>query len=757
MASGLFAALTAPPLSPWAERNKPKETVEFPQYPGSHSGLAPLQPPLNPKYYVDVAEDNSTETGPAEPHILDTLFYTEDWQQTRFRGLQVWEAGSLNLLVGHSAGLEISGGHQLCDKPSSASSTQPSLEQWRATQIQVDENSWLPFLRKDRWLDLVNPEPLLGGGRWSVDNPKVWRHVSVAVELANRILNSLLDDRHTMLETVMFGLWTRYRTFPDLDQCQGPHIGKSRIPSNWSVLLSYPYYKALCDRNDRTCRLDFIKDLTKDQWKERLLAMTEKQTWGFSDALDAWAEQYEAYNGMIALNISPIKNLIDPDITVAEHSLLQMNLAVTIVHELFHALMDYRSKGDGSWNEDVARINRMSKSEGIEPYVDFDDLNELGYAMEHRVFGGRLDIGDDANSFPVGPHLMSRHLPYYIEVGRGQDFEQSSIRTTYRIPALHASKMLSREFWEDQTTTRKSDNFFGFNQIFSNASQLVNETPTRSHRAYNRVRIDRRLPAHLHPGEQRLIEHWNSRHQLWQSMRHGWYDTKRSEWEASPWRYRLQREKIKEFNDHFRRKRESRCLRIADYMINLVDWKNGRQSFLDALPPAAEENETHFWVFHAIGLLMRAALPLRTDAVKDAMRSKTARVTLVPSSTAKALSKVDMLLESDEERSWKPTDVFPDPLGKGIEGHQDPEQSDYIDSVGTLITHLGRQGVQVSDTWVGLITSLAESLRAQRQDLKANNPAAHKSMWAKWDIEVPVYNRTLAAWNDYKWGQVTNI
>ncbi|KAI1260997.1 hypothetical protein F5Y18DRAFT_440826 [Xylariaceae sp. FL1019] len=751
MASGLFAALTAPPLSPWAERNNPKETVEFPQYPERHSGLAPLQPLLDPKYYVDLDADNPTETGPLEPHILDVLFYTEDWQQTRFRGLQVWEAASLNLLVGSSAGLEISGGHQFCDKPSSASPNKSSVDHWRATQIHVDAAGFhfsekidgLIWSTQSRYSAVEDGALItLGSGersawRWN------WRTGSSTANAPPTLSNRL--------ETVMFGLWTRYRSFPDLDQCRGPHEGRSRIPSHWSVLLSYPYYKALCDKNNKACRLDFVNDLTKDQWKERLLAMTGKQTWGFSDALDAWAEQYQSYNGMIAINVSPIKSLIDPDITLAEHCLLQMNLAVTIVHELFHALMDHRSKGDASWNEDVARINRMSSSEGVEPFVDFDHINEMGYAMEHRVFGGRLDIGDDANSFPIGPHLMSRHLPYFIEVDRDQDFELSSIRTTHRITALHASRLLSREFWEDQTKSRKSDNFFGFHQIFSNASQLINETPTKSHRVYNRVKIDKRLPAQLHPGEQSLIDHWNSRHQLWRSMRHGWYDTERQEWEASPWRHRLQREKIKEFNGHFRRKREARCLKIADYMINMVNWKNGRQPFLDALPPAVEKNKTHFWIFYAIGLLMRAALPLRTNKVQDATKSKTKRVTLVPSSTANALSKVDMLLESDEERSWKPADVFPDPLDKDLDGHEDPEQGDYINSVGTLITHLGRQGVQVSEPWVGLITSLAETLRAQRQELKAGNPAAHRTMWAKWSFEVPVYNRMLAAWKDDRW------
>lgn len=65
--------------------------------------------------------------------------------------------------------------------------------------IEVDEDSWFPCFKKNRWYGAVAKEPeFLAGSFWSVDDPKVWGELRIILELANRILNALIDDKHIL-------------------------------------------------------------------------------------------------------------------------------------------------------------------------------------------------------------------------------------------------------------------------------------------------------------------------------------------------------------------------------------------------------------------------------------------------------------------------------------------------------------------------------------------------------------------------------
>jgi hypothetical protein len=105
----------------------------------------------------------------------------------------------------------IPGGHQQSDYGPVAAPTAPgakvelrediALQLFHKERVQIDESKWLPFLRKDRWYDLLQARqnPVLGRyGRWSPDNTRVWEVLSISIELANRMFNALIDEKHTM-------------------------------------------------------------------------------------------------------------------------------------------------------------------------------------------------------------------------------------------------------------------------------------------------------------------------------------------------------------------------------------------------------------------------------------------------------------------------------------------------------------------------------------------------------------------------------
>ncbi|KAI0903348.1 hypothetical protein F4823DRAFT_636216 [Ustulina deusta] len=76
-----------------------------------------------------------------------------------------------------------------------ATSDEAGFAVFEFKRIKVDESSWFNFLKRDKWWDLEGRDDKLGV-RWSVDDPKVWAEFSPCLELANRMLNALVDHEH---------------------------------------------------------------------------------------------------------------------------------------------------------------------------------------------------------------------------------------------------------------------------------------------------------------------------------------------------------------------------------------------------------------------------------------------------------------------------------------------------------------------------------------------------------------------------------
>lgn len=65
--------------------------------------------------------------------------------------------------------------------------------------LRVDEDNWFLFFRKDRWwVSSALAEDPPGGQQWSVDDPGVWSVLRLAIELADRIITTLMKERHPL-------------------------------------------------------------------------------------------------------------------------------------------------------------------------------------------------------------------------------------------------------------------------------------------------------------------------------------------------------------------------------------------------------------------------------------------------------------------------------------------------------------------------------------------------------------------------------
>jgi hypothetical protein len=200
----------------------------------NHSALAPTLPRIDDPIYYDQEPILAADKLPPSNTDLDTLFWSEATQRGELGGVETWQVAALNRHLRFSPATGyVSGGHRPIDRavaglpfnfgtlnlgaPLPRSFLQfPGARAWltaggtneerdfmvyQRERIKVDETRWLPFLRKDRWFDWIQVSPSSvkrsqPGRTWSVDDPNVWEILKVSIELANRMLEALIEDKH---------------------------------------------------------------------------------------------------------------------------------------------------------------------------------------------------------------------------------------------------------------------------------------------------------------------------------------------------------------------------------------------------------------------------------------------------------------------------------------------------------------------------------------------------------------------------------
>ncbi|KAI0458053.1 hypothetical protein F5B21DRAFT_520010 [Xylaria acuta] len=333
--------------------------------------------------------------------------------------------------------------------------------------ITVDEDNWFPFLRRDRWYDLYGQKQVPSGKMWSIDQPKLWQKLRVSVELADRMLKALINDRHPALHTMLFGTLMRWSDASAMQPSPEPF-------PDAKVLLSYGLYKSFCDLNELDCPIDHLADISTEDWTIVLEGLLQFQTWGFTDDPDDNGSHWPGYGSVITLGVNVIDTLSGDDITLAERCQLQYQLART--------------------------------------FIDFDGIAELGYAMEQRVFGGVVTSLHLTGHYPLGSH--HRSWPFLSQAaGDSQLGYKIRDHPTFAavqdvivspLPALYTSKLLSRSFWDDANIPRKSDNFFHRNQLLVGRTEFIPSNQLR----WQDVTVDRAKLSRgeVDPGEPEMSE-----------------------------------------------------------------------------------------------------------------------------------------------------------------------------------------------------------------------------------------------------------
>ncbi|KAI0509283.1 hypothetical protein F5B22DRAFT_617389 [Xylaria bambusicola] len=667
-----------------------------------------------------------------------------------FTGMEFWKFGPLNRYVKFSdrTGF-IPGGHR---KLAPAHGVQQIAQLIAEREMIVpDENSWFSFFKKDRWYNGDYNEPLLNSQPWSIDHPLVKLNLSIALELANRMLSALIQEQHPFINTLLFGYIGFWATVSDLLK---PGSADHDKYTYHIVLLSYARYQ----EDESTCD-PALKDYMEkamarspNEHKARLETLLRTQKWGF-EAMEDHTEAitFDAHDYIITFNSFQLTALLDPEITLAERCVKLVHIAVTILHELCHSVTRRRVETD---------VSRSPGQNYVEPWLDFGSSSEIGNAFEQAVFGGVQCTANTSwrNRVPLAIHTRTWPSPW-ADLGfsdstdrlvRGNsDFDNGRVYRRTLLPAEYSSKLLSEEFWKNQAIPRKSDKFFHRNPIFVSKSIRGPEHYRGMRRKWSEilkpVEIDSGVDVDaLSPSEQDMVFEWRRNEYLWNRSREKWYDSEFAVWSRTPWARRSVRHQIASFKYAYQKRDLALCSMTAGHLAHdYIPYNDAttRQKYLDLVTRSPEKT-----IFHMIGLLMLAAIPIRYFTKKLQARGDaiTGVSVLTPSSAAAGLP----IIRKDIE-TWRPKRVieesyFYDTITSP--GEESPDRFGhlgYLDVVRLIIQHLALKGIPVSTPWLNEILRVEKSQREIRKitdSIVAPGFHAYATWSGNWDFELPQYD-----------------
>ncbi|KAI0107132.1 hypothetical protein GGR51DRAFT_559466 [Nemania sp. FL0031] len=821
-----FEALEERPLSPWAERYgfplHEKPTQLFDKLTKRHSRLAPSRsiqllpvsskadPPMDPMFYGDEFYTFRFENF-ASKDEKDKFFYEDGHFSGLVAGIKPWQLGPMMHCLEFSRDVIVPGGHTFDAYLERAT----HREVYERELITVNEDSWLPFFKKDRWYGTVASDQELGINMWSVDDERIWKELRITIELANRMLNALIDERHEFLQTMLYG------TLMYWDQTKGKMPFNPPVPEPEpfaKVLLSNKFSQSLWEmcRKDQPFPLSHVPNFDEDAWRTRLTSLLEKLTWGLGTIPNAAGRTggltfLDMQDPTILVNVDAIRSLIVDNLTLAERCSAQFSFTVTLLHELgmnhsaccveqifyldlspvmgaekymasgkidfvnisnfltAHALGGSRTRSD----RNIDGLNELHPEDFTtpEPFVDYGGSAELGYAFEKAIFGA---VFRDTTVW--GPNFIAfaKYQVTWPFLPKGQtgnqgvmvsaehpDFAPQKENTIWLIPATYCSRMLSEAFWNDETVPRKTDN--GFHRITVFMSTTPNHpNATFWHRPPPSIQNRAELEALHAQGllskvSEITIVNWVEREKLWEEARAGWYEVDKLIYDGSAWAFATARHGVARFELEFRKHPNERNVFMLAFFAELMTkpvWTPNPGEFIRGLNGTGA-----FWPWIAVGFLMMAAMPIRTQGSTVPRLITSYHYWLYPSSAVpidKAAPKNMTRGIPPEERlfGWVPNEYKPselvDPTTRPGVTNIPPQaitHFDYLNVAANIIRHWMNTKTPIYTGWLNEIVRVERILRAQREREQASGPGS--SGWADgWDFQVPEYDPlTRSVWD----------
>ncbi|KAK5624956.1 hypothetical protein RRF57_000672 [Xylaria bambusicola] len=793
MDDGLYRYSKAAPLSPWAKRF-PDINISYVSEYVNHSILAPEYPRINDPKYYDLDGPPADQQIPKNYKEVDNFLSCEAVQEVQLYNLRTWQAAVLRRHVRFSPDVGfMSGGHRPGDASTKGqlfsalpppglgssfphyltSNEKKHFQIYERDRIKVDETKWFSFFRKERWFDWLHISPEfedMPGRNWTVDDPDIWNHLSLSIELADRMLKALVQDRHDGAPND--ALWPNRLLGPTGLDVSGNHSEPIEpipklpkrvvlISATYSVdyfgpppspdamvLLSHPVELLLSQsRGEPSCQWDhselnqygamkqgqdcsqlfLVTTHSSQDWKDRLEQLFDMLIWSFAH-LDGGVEgqtnvayvndQNYPYSAIIVVHIGWFVTMLDTDLALEELCTLQVSLAITIIHELMHAVHRARHHND-NYVGTLTDKNRNCRGFGVppEPFIDGEGFRENGFCMEHKFFGGchfrhPHITGNDKYAIPLA--IVANEWPWSWskdeKVPDAKFAKDGYVGRLDHIPSLWISKVLSESFWQDPAFPSKSENFFHRNRIISLEYEIEGGIPRYREGV---IVKDPNLLKYKYPEDGHLVRELEERNYQWENYRRSWF---------------------------FQKKDLLNCMNYARELWERVD-ESSLASFQNHMPAAR--------------LLMEASIPI---SLRDITRAKVHtgwHHELLPSKEAAAAGNSEMVqilanLFDQKDELGTPRKY----VDNHIQGTRTIffSQFDFLKLIRDVVSFVTLNSALVSLGFLNAILAAAAALEKDRQVIQRNYHSGHHTRWASdWFFKFPEYDPNLSRHENGKW------
>ncbi|KAG6363759.1 hypothetical protein INS49_008862 [Diaporthe citri] len=562
------------PTSPWAERFLVSQS--YPWKEENKSGLHPKFPDIDVKYPDTLSPEARIYlrlgTGlplPSDPE-LDRLFLDENYQQYDLSGYFTWQALIFD-----------------------------TLQQTQPMDMSVDETYWLPLFAKKRWYNLDRPltdgwrgtldSRLAANATFSVDEPVFWEKLSPAIELADRLMRATVY--HPFLDAILGVKATDY--YPNNMQAEGlespPVLAKNNTPPR----LSQQELLDTLERYAEKIVITFMSPTMSGNSLGSSLGITtslpDPHLRGANNGVDF---------ALLMLNPVFIWRLLDPNESVSSKMQATFILAITMAHEMVHAI--YRVRNMFVPAAEVLQDEPFYAPPGTRP-EDSAWISELGVSWEQSMINGSVVERPIDRDSIGGLFMLSGDVPnngVAQAYGRGIDLasHENERWHAYALPAFVAQAYGSDEFWQTHVVKYGLPALY-FPKLFRTELDLYDAgDPAICQLEY--------ALKEFHPKLQEYAERANTRQNQWSLLR-PWIVDKGKEWHNSVYSQRWLRDRAVRFRVAHRQGDEwvgQQCFRNLGATTKWGDVFTTNGYLLD---------QDEDWTDQAIGYLMMVIMPIR--------------------------------------------------------------------------------------------------------------------------------------------------
>ncbi|KAI1366903.1 hypothetical protein F5Y08DRAFT_108252 [Xylaria arbuscula] len=390
----------------------------------------------------------------------------------------------------------------------------------------------------------------------------------------------------------------------------------------------------------------------------------------------------------------------------------------------------------------VFRSLFMATIENHFEFLNAKGYRETGHYLDQLVFGGTTftkpsnDIYDE-ESLSLPPPMGIAITQWNLDAEPVLS-QREAVKETNHTSSAWASKLLGEHFWQDSRYPEKSHNSFHRSFVAPKSTELIE--------------LDS-LP-HIYDEDRALATEWETKQLIWIDWRDTWDEKGEDMWLQTPWNDTEGRNQCFVFSKAFANQDIVTCALAAKKLVDKVKWdtgKNYRQQ-----PPS--QKEISGWLWHCIGLLMTASIPIIKQPHKQNGFVEERRSRHEPSREAKAAGHNDQVVAriyfGDTPATAGASEYY------SIEGKKkkvDVSQMDHLERIDEFNKLLMKTGLQVPNNLYCAITQAARDIHADREGMPRTMGRSHVTNWSsKWYFEFPTYDSSLIQFSlgEMKWHPV---